>query len=127
MRFRVHLALAVAMLVTLAACAEPPAPGFEPAHADGVVPGTIGLLVRDERSQVVVAALGKASPAAQSGVQVGDVVLSCNGERVTTSRQFNRLVLDTPPGARLRLQLLRNGVVRTLEVPVEQLDLTPRV
>jgi S1-C subfamily serine protease len=118
---------AMAMLAALAACAEPPAPRVEPAHADGVVPGTIGVVVRDEQSQVVVAALGKASPAAQSGVQVGDVVLSCNGERVTTSRQFNRLVLDTPPGGRLRLQLLREGTVRTLEVPVEQLDLTPRV
>ena len=127
MGFRVRLALAVSMLVTLAACAQPPAPLVQSPRADGVVPGTIGLLVRDERSQVVVAALGKASPAAQSGVQVGDVVLSCNGERVTTSRQFNRLVLDTPPGARVRLQLLREGVVRTLEVPVEQLDLTPRV
>jgi S1-C subfamily serine protease len=117
---------AMAMLAALAACAEP-TPRVEPAHADGVVPGTIGVVVRDEQSQVVVAALGKASPAAQSGVQVGDVVLSCNGERVTTSRQFNRLVLDTPPGGRLRLQLLREGTVRTLEVPVEQLDLTPRV
>jgi S1-C subfamily serine protease len=117
----------VAMLAALAACAQPPAPHVEPARADGVIPGTIGVVVRDEQSGVVVTAIGKDSPAAHSGVVVGDVVLNCNGEHVSTSRQFNRLVLDTPPGGRLRLQLLREGAVRTLEVPVGELDLTPRV
>jgi S1-C subfamily serine protease len=60
-------------------------------------------------------------------VEVGDVVLSCNGETVASVRQFNRLVLDSAPGSVVRLQILRGGAVRTLEVPVEQLDTTPRV
>lgn len=119
---------AAAMVATLAACAQPPAPQVEPTpQGDGVLPGTIGIVVRDERSRVVVAAVGKRSPAAESGVTVGDVVLSCNGEAVTSSRQFNRLVVDSPPGSRMRLELEREGRVRTLDVPVEQLDLTPRV
>ena len=92
-----------------------------------MLPWTIGVLVRDELSRVIVAAVGERSPAAQRGVAVGDVVLSCNGEAVVSSRQFNRLVIDSPPGSEVRLQLLREGTVRTLDVPVEQLDLTPRV
>jgi S1-C subfamily serine protease len=116
----------VAMLAALGACAQPPAPQVEPARADSVTPGTIGVVVSDEQTGVVVTALGNDGAAAHSGVQVGDVVLSCNGERVSTSRHFNRLVVGTPPGTRLRLELLREGTVRTLEVPVEQLDLAPR-
>jgi S1-C subfamily serine protease len=117
---------AAAMLAALAACAQPPAPQVEPPQGDGVLPGTIGVVVRDEQSRVVVAAVGERSPAAELGVVVGDVVLSCNGVAVLNSRQFNRLVIDSPPGSEIKLQLLREGTVRTLDVPVEQLDLTPR-
>ena len=53
-------------------------------------------------------------------------MLTCNGEAVTIARQFKRLVVDSPPGSEVRLELLRAGTVRTLDVPVEQLDLTPR-
>jgi S1-C subfamily serine protease len=116
----------VAMVAALAACAQPSAPPAEPPQGDGVLPGTIGVVVRDEQSRVVVAAVGERSPAAERGVAVGDVVLSCNGKAVVSSRQFNRLVVDSPPGSEIKLQLLREGTVRTLDVPVEQLDLTPR-
>lgn len=114
------------MLAALAACAQPPVPQVAVPKGD-VVPGTIGVVVRDEQSRVVVAAVKHHSPAAQRGVEVGDVVVSCNGEAVASVRQFNRLVLDSAPGSLVRLQILRAGAVRTLEVPVEQLDITPRV
>jgi S1-C subfamily serine protease len=123
----VLLLVTAAMLAVLAACAPPLAAPADSPRLDGVVSGTIGVLVREERSQVIVAAVGKDSPAAKYGLAVGDVVLSCNGEAVVSSRQFNRLVLDSPPGSWVRLQLLRAGAVHTLDVPVEQLDLTPRV
>jgi S1-C subfamily serine protease len=118
---------AAAMLAALAACAQPPVPQANVPQADGVLPGTIGVLVRDEQSRVVVAAVKEDSVAAQRGVEVGDVVLSCNGETVASVRQFNRLVLDSAPGSVVRLQIMRAGAVRTLELPVEQLDTTPRV
>lgn len=115
------------MLAALAACAQPPVPQVDALQGDSVVPGTIGVVVRDEQSRVVVAAVKQNSPAAQRGLEVGDVVVSCNGEAVASVRQFNRLVLDSAPGSLVRLQVLRAGAVRTLEVPVEQLDITPRV
>jgi S1-C subfamily serine protease len=115
------------MMAALAACAQPPVPKVDAPQGDGVVPGTIGVVVRDEHSRVVVAAVKQDSPAAQRGVEVGDVVVSCNGEAVASVRQFNRLVLDSAPGSLVRLQFLRAGAVHALEVPVEQLDITPRV
>ena len=116
-----------AMLAAFAACAQLPMPQANVPQADSVVPGTIGVVVRDEQSRVVVAAVKEQSAAAQHGVEVGDVVLSCNGEAVASVRQFNRLVLDSAPGSVVRLEIMRAGVVRTLEVPVEQLDIAPRV
>ncbi len=113
---------AAAMLLALAACAQTPAPA-----GDSVVPGTIGVTVRQQQAGVVVAAVGKTGPAARSGVRVGDVVLRYNGEAVSSSRQFYRLVVDSPPGSMARLELLREGAVRELEVPVNELDMMPRV
>jgi S1-C subfamily serine protease len=114
---------AVALVLALAACTSPRIAGPQ----DSVVPGTIGVLVHQKEGRVIVAAVGKTSPAAEKGVSVGDVVLRYNGEPVASARQFNRLVVDSPPGSLVRLELLRGGEVRTLEVPVEQLDTIPRV
>jgi S1-C subfamily serine protease len=109
-----------ALALALGACAQPPAQG--PGLQDSVVPGTIGITVRQEQSNVVVAAVAKASPA-----RVGDIVLRYNGEAVSSPRQFYRLVVDTPPGSTARLEVMREGAARTLEIPVRELDLMPRV
>ncbi|HEU4353327.1 MAG TPA: PDZ domain-containing protein [Burkholderiales bacterium] len=109
-------ALAAALAV-LAACAQAP-PG-----QDSVIPGTISVIVRQAGDKVVVAAVGKESPE----VRVDDVVLRYNGEAVTSARQFYRLVVDSAPGSRARLELLREGTPRVVEVLVRELDLVPRV
>jgi S1-C subfamily serine protease len=107
------------------ACAQPPAPPFM-ADEDAVVPGTIGVVVRSERSAVVVADVGEGSSGARSGVRVGDVVLRFNGKPVTAPRHFYRLVVDSRPGSAARLDLLRDGARLAIEVPVQELDTMPR-
>lgn len=114
----------VLVVALLAACAQ--APVVAPPQ-ESVVPGTIGVVVREMHSRVVIAAVGKDSPAAQSGVRVGDQVVRYNGEPVANPRHFYRLVVDSPPGTVARLEVLRAGTPQVLEVPVEQLDLLPRV
>jgi S1-C subfamily serine protease len=109
--------LLVAVLV-LAACAQAP---VQVADEDSVVPGTIGVTVRQEGSAVVVSAVRKGSE-----VRVGDVVLRYNGAPVGSPRQFYRLTVDSVPGSRVRLEVLREGNERTLEVPVRELDTMPR-
>jgi S1-C subfamily serine protease len=107
----------------ITACAEPP----KLSNDHSVVPGSIGITVRQERKTLVVAAVGKDTPAARAGVRAGDIVLRYNGEAVADSRHFYRMVLDSRPGSRARLELLRDGAVQVIEVPVEQLDTMPRV
>ena len=107
----------------VSACAQAPTLSNE----DSVVPGSIGVTVRQDRAALIVTGVKGNGPAATAGVRVGDVVLRLNGERVTAPRQFYRLVVDSPPGSVVRLELLRGGAVEVLEVPVEQLDTMPRV
>jgi S1-C subfamily serine protease len=102
----------------LAACVQ--APVHEP--ADSVVPGTIGVIVRQEGSGVVVSAVRSGNE-----LRVGDVVLRYNGAAVGSPRQFYRLMIDSAPGSVARLDVLRGGAVHTLEVPVRELDTMPRV
>jgi S1-C subfamily serine protease len=102
----------------LAACAQAPVP--EP--ADSVVPGTIGVIVRQDGSDVVVSAVRDGN-----ALRVGDVVLRYNGEAVGSPRQFYRLMIDSAPGSVVRLDVRRGDTVHTLEVPVRELDTMPRV
>jgi len=108
-----------------AACAssEPPPPAQEPQAArDSVVPGTIGVLVAPAPAGVVVAAVAAEGPAGQAGLRVGDVVRSYNGVAVLDARQFYHLMLESPPGSSAQVELLRDGSVLRIEVPVEETD-----
>jgi S1-C subfamily serine protease len=107
----------------VSACA--PAPPLS--NEDSVVPGSIGVTVRQENATVIVTGVRRNGPAAGAGVRVGDVVLRFDGEPVTGQRQFYRLIVDRRPGSVVRLELLRGGAVKVLDVPVEQLDTMPRV
>jgi S1-C subfamily serine protease len=117
---------AIAAALAMAACAQAPVPRPEPGSRDAVVPGTIGVVVRSERANVVVAGVGRGSSAERSGVRVGDVVHRFNGEKITAPRHFYRLVVDSPPGSAARLELLRDGAPLAIEVPVRELDTMPR-
>jgi S1-C subfamily serine protease len=117
----------VVVCVFASACAQAPTQAPTLSNEDSVVPGSIGVVVRQEGATVIVTGVRSNGPAAALGVRVGDVVLRLNGERVTAPRQFYRLVVDSPPGSVVRLELLRGGALEVLEVPVEQLDTTPRV
>jgi len=75
---------------------------------------------------VVVAAVAAEGPAGQAGMRVGDVVRSYNGVAVLDTRQFYRLMLDSTPGSSAQVELVRDGSVQRIEVPVKETDTAPR-
>jgi S1-C subfamily serine protease len=93
----------------------------------GLLPGSIGVAVKRDTAGVVVAAVKKDGGADTAGMRAGDVVLRYNGASVSSLREFNRLVIDSPPGSTARVELLRDGKVHQVEVPVRELDTMPRV
>jgi serine protease Do len=58
---------------------------------------------------VVIKDLSRGSPAARAGLRVGDGVLSLNGKRATTARDFARAVRALKAGAVMRMQVARRG------------------
>ena len=59
-------------------------------------------------------------PAAEAGIEEGDVVLAWNGERVESVAGLRRLVSETPPGRVVDLTVLRDGAEREVSVELAE-------
>jgi len=64
------------------------------------LPGPGGVIVED---------VSKESPAETAGVKAGDVIVELDGERVRSTRQFTRLVKETPSGRKVQASVIRDG------------------
>jgi serine protease Do len=71
------------------------------------LPSAGGVLVEDVRED---------SPAQKAGFMEGDVVVEFDGERVRSTRQFTRLVQETPAGREVGAVMMRDGQRITLSV-----------
>jgi S1-C subfamily serine protease len=109
-----------------AACASHELPPAAEPTPESVVPGTIGVVVSAASAGVVVAAVAADGPAAKAGMRVGDVVQRYNGISVLETRQFYGLVLDSVPGSTAEVELLRDGSVVRIAVPVRETDTASR-
>lgn len=64
--------------------------------------------LRDVRG-VAVDKVVKDSPAAQAGLQAGDVIVRFNGEEITSILKLTRLINEIAPDHQARVTVLRNG------------------
>ncbi len=71
------------------------------------------LKLGDERG-VEVTNVEPGSPAENAGLKPGDVLFTYNGENILGVQQFVRLVQETPPGRRVKIQFWRDGKVQTV-------------
>ncbi len=67
-------------------------------------------------SGVVIFGIARNSPAAQSGLQLGDVILKMNGKTITDASEVQRLVEATDVGDAIAMTLNRSG--QTVELSV---------
>jgi S1-C subfamily serine protease len=82
------------------------------------------LVARTGRgSGMYVAQVMPQSPAAQSGLRVGDIVLSVAGEPVASTTALQRAMVEDAIGRRLEITVWRNGaLVDVIAVPRELAD-----
>jgi len=88
--------------------------------------GYLGMEVRElplppgnrSAGAVSVAAVDPRSPAARAGVRQGDVVVSFDGEPVTEPAALVLLLLRSPVGATLPMEIVRDGARQTINVTV---------
>jgi len=70
----------------------------------------------------LVSSVEKGGPAANAGVESGDVILKLNGEPVNTTTQLSEKVAELGPGATANLELWRNHATRDLSVKLGTLE-----
>jgi S1-C subfamily serine protease len=77
--------------------------------------GFLGVTLETTDDGLQIAAVSAGSPAAEAGLQAGDIVTALNGEEVTTPIAAARLISSLEPGATLTLDILRDGESLELE------------
>jgi serine protease Do len=70
---------------------------------------------KDNRGAIVTQVEAN-SPAAKSGLKVGDLITSINGHQVSDASQLQVMVGETHPGTTIKLAVNREG--KTMEMPV---------
>jgi serine protease Do len=70
-------------------------------------------------SGALVADVEDDSPAAKAGIQRGDVIRALDGKKVDSTSQLRNRIAALAPGAVVRVELLRDGAPRTVEVKLE--------
>lgn len=83
----------------------------------------------DKPAGALVAQVLEDGPAAKGGLQVGDVILSMNGQPIIMSADLPHLVGSLKDGAKAKLEIIRNGKRQNLDVtvgalPDEDADIT---
>jgi serine protease Do len=66
-------------------------------------------------------------PAAQSGIQPGDIILSLNGMPVTSPNTLARLIAALDPDSEARITYLRDGAEHTVNTVLGHRDQVPQL
>jgi S1-C subfamily serine protease len=82
----------------------------------------IGFYPQGFDGGVVISGVVARGPAEAAGLQAGDLVISVDGERVTTLRELYGAIWRKGPGEALRLQVLRDSAIRVAEVTAGDRD-----
>jgi len=62
-----------------------------------------------EETGVEVTMVDQDAPAGKAGLKEQDVILTLNGEKVSSVEQLRRMIRETPPGRTITLDISRNG------------------
>ncbi len=76
----------------------------------------------DKAEGVLVGDVVEDGPAAQAGLQPGDIVIRFNGQKTANANQLRNAVAATDPETESRLEIYRDGKPMTLTVEIGQLD-----
>ncbi|QXI39527.1 DegQ family serine endoprotease [Pseudomonas xantholysinigenes] len=72
----------------------------------------------DKPAGALVAQVLEDGPAAKGGLQVGDVILSMNGQPIVMSADLPHLVGSLKDGAKAKLEIIRNGKRQNLDITI---------
>jgi serine protease Do len=70
----------------------------------------------------LVASVTEGGPAAEAGIEVGDIILSFDGQDVSLMRQLPKIVAQTAIDKEVEIVILRKGERKTFRIKVGRLD-----
>ncbi len=101
-------------------------------HGGRVVRGWLGVSIQeltpelavrfglDRTAGVLVSEVVEDSPAKKAGFERGDVIVEYDGKAVDTPAQLRNAVAQTPIGRRVMVKLVRNSVLKSVEVTIAE-------
>ena len=72
---------------------------------------------------VLIRGLDPNAPAAQAGIEVGDVILKINDKEIEKGVELTKAVSEIKPGTKVKLQVWHKGTVRDVNVPVVEIEM----
>lgn len=95
-----------------------------------VTRGWLGVVIQDvdedlarsfglkEAEGILVAEVADGSPAEKAGIAQGDVILGLNGQKIVNVGELRNRIALMQPGTKVKLEILREGKDKTLEVTI---------
>ena len=71
---------------------------------------------------VIVSDVNHQGPARQAGLEAGDVILSFNGEEISSTKDFSARVAEAKIGSTAKLEIFKDGQKKTVSVKIELLQ-----
>jgi len=92
--------------------------GYVGVEAQQITPGTALAMHLKANDGALLAGVQPNSPAAEAGLQPGDVIQAVNGTKVTSPKDLALNVANIQPGEQAHLSVLRDGQTRPVDVKV---------
>lgn len=92
--------------------------GVQITDLDGALAERLGF---KEQGGAVVMMVGAGSPAEKAGIQLEDVIVAINGQRVDSSSRLRLIVSGTKPGSQIPIDVMRGGKRLTVNATLEAL------
>jgi serine protease Do len=95
-----------------------------------IIRGQLGVMIQEmtkdlakqfglsEPKGVLVGQVNKDSPAEKAGLKAGDVIVRYDGQAATSVRQVRDLVANTLPGAKVKIEIIRDGKEKTVTATI---------
>lgn len=73
----------------------------------------------DVKKGILISRVENGSPAAEAGIQPGDVIVSFDGEEVDNTVQLRQILYTSKIDTSVKVELYRNGEPRVIDLPLE--------